>query len=406
MSVVRARNARLLRRLVLTPTPEMVESFDAASPIEIVQTVLDARPSSMEHSELNTESDHWAPTKWWLTRMADPGAGLDERLVWFWHGHLTSGLDKSGPAPMNRQLALLRRHARGDFRELLREITLDPAMLRWLDGSGSDVEAPNENYARELMELFALGRDSGAYTEADVSAGAKALAGYWVNENDGSELTVEFEPEGALRRPVRFLGAQVSDVDGVIDTVCDRAECAEHVAAAMFEHFIGGQLDPGTRRRLADTFRSSNLNVDTLVRRLLTEPAFLDGPALRPRSALEWFLSFQQLVSAPIEMWALESMGQAPLNPPNVAGWPGTERWASAGMTLNKGQIAVDHSWDTDTLDRNDPVTDLLRRAVLYEVSPQTRAVLDELAAAAPSRRDQSSMLHAAIAMSPEFSLI
>lgn len=404
MSAVRAHNARLLRRLVLVPTPELVESFDEATPTELVQTVLDTAPSPASQPEYAEDSDHWAPTQWWLGRMAEADAGLEERLVWYWHGHLTSGLDKAGPAAMNLQLALLRRHSRGNFREFLREITLDPAMLLWLDGSGSAVSAPNENYAREVMELFALGRDSGAYTEEDIRRAAQALAGYRVDRD--ADGYVVFEPDYALRGPVNFLGRPAQNVDDVVDSICDRDECADHVASMMYEQFIGGPIDVAAHERAATAFRSSELDIDTLLRSLLNEPGFLDGPALRPRSALEWFLALQQLVGEPIDMWPLESMGQAPLNPPNVAGWPGTERWASAGMTLSKGQIALNNTWDTETLDADDPVTDVLRRAVLYEVSTETRTALDELADAAPSRREQASLLHAAVAMCPEFSLI
>lgn len=406
MSAVRARNARLLRRLVLVPTPDMVESFDDATPNELVETVLDATPTASAPPRLDGESDFWSATEWWLERMSDSAPGFEERMIWFWHGHLTSGLDKSGPAMMMGQLALLRKHARGDFRELLRAITLDPAMLYWLDGSGSDAAAPNENYAREVMELFALGRDSQAYTEADVQSGAKALAGYWVDEEDGDNgYRVAFGVEGALIRPVQFLGRPARNVDDVVDIICDRPECARHIAAAVHEHFIGGPLDPSLHGQAAETFAASGLDIDMLVRLLLADPAFLDGPTLRPRSAIEWFLALQQMIGEPLDLWALESMGQAPLNPPNVAGWPGAERWASAGLTLTKGQIALDNTWDTDTLDRTDPVTDVLRRAVLYEVSLATRAALDDLAGAAAGRREQASLLHAAVAMCPEFSL-
>lgn len=408
MSAVRAHNARLLRRLVLVPSPELVESFDDATPTELVEAMLDATPSAANPPQLHGESDFWSATEWWLTRMSQPAAGFNERMIWFWHGHLTSGLDKSGPAMMLGQLGLLRRGARGSFRELLRAITLDPAMLYWLDGSGSDVSAPNENYARELMELFALGRNSHAYAESDVRSGAKALAGYWVDEDGGNSdngFPVEFDVEAALTRPVQFLGRPARDVDDVIDIICDRAECAHHVAAAVHQHFIGGPLHTALHDQLAEAFAMSALDIDVLVRLTLADPTFLDGPPRRPRSALEWYLALQELVGEPLDMWPLESMGQAPLNPPNVAGWPGAERWASAGLTLTKGQIALDNTWDTDTLDRADPVTDVLRRAALYEVSSATRAALDELAASAGGRREQASLLHAAVAMCPEFSL-
>jgi uncharacterized protein (DUF1800 family) len=403
----RAANARLLRRLVLAPTPELVELFDGATSRELVDDMILRAPLVPTPPDVSGDDDFWASTQWWLEVMADPQAGFHERMTWFWHGHLTSGLDKSSARLMLDQLLLLRRSALGNFRDMLREITLDPAMLSWLDGTGSEAQAPNENYARELMELFAFGRDSGAYSEADVKAGAKALAGYWFDdENDDGVGTLQFEPENALRRPVTFLGAQVQDVDGVIDTVCDHPACARYISARLYDHLVGGELAPALHDHLASSFAESGLDIATLVSNVLTDDSFLGGPPLRPRSGLEWFLALERLVGQSIDMWPLETLGQTPLNPPNVAGWPGTERWKSAGVLLTKGQIALDESWDTATLDEADPVADVLRRAVLYVVSPATRRALDDLASSVEGRREQASLLHAAVAMCPEFSLI
>jgi uncharacterized protein (DUF1800 family) len=403
----RATNARLLRRLVMAPTPDLVESFDAASPAELVETILQAAPLDPTSPALGTDDDYAVPTRWWLDVMLDPSSGFHERMIWFWHGHLTSGLDKASPYEMVDQLALLRRGATGNFRELLREITLDPAMLSWLDGAGSTVTAPNENYARELMELFAFGRDSGVYTERDVKAGAKALAGYWVDNPDGEGRgVVVFDADGALSRPVEFLAGRVQTVDDVIDAVCDHPACASYISGRLFDHLVGGELSPELHESLAANFLASGLDIAQLARDIVTDSTFLAGPALRARSAVEWFLAFRNLTGAEIDIWPLESLGQMPLNPPNVAGWPGTQRWMSSGILLTKGQIALDNSWDTETLDETDPVGDVLRRAVLYVVSPETRSALDELASAVEGRREQSTLLHAAVAMSPEFSLI
>ncbi|MFK8024534.1 MAG: DUF1800 family protein, partial [Ilumatobacter sp.] len=329
MSAARAHNARLLRRLTMTTSPDMVETFDDATPLELVDTLLDASPPPADPPALDLEADYWEPTRWWVERMADPAAGLDERMVWFWHGHITSSIDKTPPSTMLDQLGLLRLHARGSFRQMLREVSTDAAMLHWLDGSGSDADAPNENYARELMELFALGRDAGVYDEADVRSGARALAGYWVDDDE-----VTFDEDAALRGSVPFLGVRVSDVDDVIDAVCDQPECSAHVVSALHEHFVGGPMGRDLRGRMIEALGSGELAIDDALRVLLRDPTFTDGPPLRPRSALEWYLAVQQLVLDPLEFWSLEQLGQVPLRPPNVAGWPGAERWASSGLML------------------------------------------------------------------------
>lgn len=401
----RSANARLLRRLVLAPTTELVESYDDASPRELVDDVVKQAPLVPGDGDATIgDDDFWAATQWWLGVMADPSAGFHERMVWFWHAHLTSGVEKASPGSMRQQHQLLRAGALGNFRELLGNITLDPAMLWWLDGSGSHVDAPNENFARELMELFTLGRHSGAYTEDDVKTGAKALAGYWVDEDDDNRVI--FESEDALTRSVPFLGTRVRTVDDVIDTVCAHDACAAHIAERIFDHFVGGPLTESLHRRLAQGFRTSNLDIEVLATAIVTDDLFLSGPPERPKSGLEWFLSLQRLVNGDLEMWPLEQLAQTPMNPPNVAGWPGSDRWKSTGHLLTKGQIALDHSWDTDTLDRSDPIGDVLRRAVLYEVGPTTHAALEELAGSVEGRREQATLLHAAVAMSPEFSTI
>ncbi len=398
----RAANARLLRRLVLSPSPALVESFDDAGPLELVREMI-TRPDTKPQVPAVSDDDLFEPTLWWLTVMAGDDAGFHERMVWFWHGLVTSSVEKANGQPILDQHEILRSRALGNYRELLREITLDPAMLYWLDGTGSNAEAPNENYSRELMELFALGRDSGAYTEADVEAGAKALAGYYLDsENDDS---LEFEPLWAIDRPVEFLGREVGDVDGVIDAVCDHDACPRHVSARMYEHFVGGPLDPDHHDELAATFADADLDIAPLAEAIVTHESFLDGPPLRPRSALEWFLGFRRLIGEEVDVWPLQQLGHVPLAPPNVAGWPGDERWLASGSTLTKAQITLDGAWSGELLDGEEPIDDVLRRAALYQTSDETRRSLERLVSTVDEPAERSALLYATVAMCPEFSL-
>ncbi|MEL6894157.1 MAG: DUF1800 family protein, partial [Actinomycetota bacterium] len=205
VTAAHAANARLVRRLVLAPTPELVESFAGATPGEIVDDLL-ARPG-LDGSDGPIDDEDWEPCiRWWIDTMLRDDALLHERLVWCWHGILTSSREKANGPDMVVQNQLLRRHATGDFRLLMREITTDPAMLAWLDGSRSHRDAPNENYARELMELFTLGRDSDAYDEADVRAAAYALSGWIVDDGKSAPATAEFDSEAGPTRSVRLLG--------------------------------------------------------------------------------------------------------------------------------------------------------------------------------------------------------
>jgi len=385
----------------MAPTPELVESFDDASPGELVESMISRPDFGPTIPDLEEGSDFAGPSEWWMSTMHDDRAGFHERMVWFWHGHLTSSIDKASAPMMILQHRLLREHALGDFRTLLRQITLDPAMLRWLDGDGSEAQAPNENFSRELMELFTLGRHSGAYTEDDVVAGARALAGYWI---DGDRLV--FEAPRALRRDVTYLGTRVRDVDDVIDTVCDHPACAPHLVGRLYDHFVGGDLAPSRLGELSQVLVENDLQIEPVVREILLDPSFVDGPPPRPRAAIEWALAFERLIGDRLDVWTVQALGQMPMQPPNVAGWPGTDRWLSSGMLLTKGEIALDHSWDVETLDETDPVSDVLRRAVLYEVSDDTLTTLDEVARSVDGRRERATLLHAAVAMCPEFSTI
>ncbi len=399
--VMHERVLHVLRRLTFGPTDVQLARFQDAGPADAVAALLDDPPLGLQTPRVGDDADWLAATEWWLAEMRRPDAGLHERMVWYWHGHLTSSIEKASADDMLAEQEILRRHALGNFRTLLRDITLDPAMLYWLDGSGSVAEAPNENYARELMELFTLGRDSGAYTEADVRAGAKALAGYWVDDDRG----VVYEPEEALRGRVQFLGRRVGTPDEVVDAVCDHPACPRFVAERLHYSFVGRLPDELRLDELARVFAESGLEIRPLVEAIVTHRSFLDAPSDRPRSPLEWYLAFERLVGADVDAWVLELLGQVPFGPPNVAGWPDAARWISSGAVLTKAQIALDFSWDTVTLDGADPVAEVLDRAGLVEVSAATRRTLDEIAGSVVGRRERSSVLHAAVALCPEFNL-
>ncbi len=401
MGAMQERTLHVLRRLTFGPTDDHVARFADASPLDTVAALLDDPPLGLSAPRFGDDADSWAGTEWWLAELRRPGAGLHERMVWYWHGRLTSSIEKASADEMLAQQEILRRHALGNFRAMLHEITIDPAMLYWLDGAGSVAEAPNENYARELMELFALGRDSGAYTEADVRAGARALAGFWVDDDGG----LVFEEDEALAGHVVFLGRRVRSAADVVDAVCDEPACARHVARRLHQAFVGRAPDEARLAELAAVFAASDLEIRPLVEAIVTHPTFLDAPRDRPRSPLEWYLAFERLVGADVDTWILELLGQIPMAPPNVAGWPDPERWISSGAALTKAQIALDHAWDTVTLDGADSVAEVLARAGLHEVSAATRTTLDALARSAGGRRDRSSLLHAAVAVCPEFNL-
>jgi uncharacterized protein (DUF1800 family) len=396
-----ARLAHVLRRLTFASNPGVIESLGETEPAELVEQLLAASPIEPAEPELGTDDDYGVLIRWWLDVMADPNAGVHERMVWFWHGHTTSSLDKAEPALMLRQHRLLRQHAMGNFRELLQAITVDGAMLEWLDGNYSQAWGPNENFAREVMELFALGR--GNFTEADVRNGAYLFSGWYIDSENGNDVI--FDPAQGPSEPRAFLGRTAMSAEAAIDVICDHEACAPFVAGQVYQYFIGRQPDDDVRADLATAFRDSRLDISTLVGAVLRHPTFLEERMNRPRTAVEFFLAAEGVLETRLDAWLLESMGQVPFRPPNVAGWPGVARWLSAGAVFSKVQLAYDNSWDTVTVEADDPVEAVLAKAALHEVSDATRAALESSIRSIESRRDRSTLLHALVVTSPEFSI-
>lgn len=397
-----ALRAHVLRRLTFGPSRGQLDELSGVAPADLVARLLAAGPLDVEDPELGSDDDYARLPQWWLDIMTRPDAGLHEKLTWFWHGHLTSSLDKSSPSLMLRQHRLLREHALGNFRTLLQTITVDAAMLYWLDGAGSTIDAPNENYAREVMELFALGHDAG-YTEADVRAGARAFAGWWVDGDHDDE--VRFDPESGLVGRVELLGREVRDTAEAIDAICDHPACAAHIAGALHHFLVGEAPDTDRRAELAAVFVDHDLEILPLIEAIVSHPSFLEIRSNRPRSAVEWFVAVQHFYDLTIDWWPLDALGQVPFFPPNVAGWSGWSRWVSVGAAYGRARIAGDYASETPTLDDGDPVADVLWRAGLVEIGDDTLAALTEAAASQESRRDRSSLLHALVACSPEFCL-
>lgn len=398
-----AKLAHILRRLAFAVHPDRLGQFAGVAPADVIERMLREAPLDPTPPVLGGADDADRMPRWWLDVMRRGDAGLHEKMVWFWHGHFTSSLDKASPALMLRQHLLLRKHALGNFRVFLHDIAKDAAMLYWLDGAGSTSDAPNQNFAREAMELFTLGRNGAPYTEDDVRAGAKAFSGWWVDGDNADE--VKFDPDVGPTGAMQFLGTSVRSAADAVNAMCDHPACASFVAGRIDAFLIGEEPDDDRRAALAKTFSDAGLEIRPLVESIVRDPKFMASHLNRARSAVEWFVAVQILLELHIDTYALEGLGQIPFGPPNVAGWPGMARWVSAGAEFAKAQLAMDNTGDTATLDTTDPVADVLRRAGLFEVSDATLATLRQAAGAVNGRRDTSTLLHALVAVSPEFSL-
>lgn len=405
----RARAAHLLRRTSLTVNPARIDeladlSWDDAV-AEVLRTASGRADGGGAAGDDPPATDDWTHTvTWWVNRMIDPVGGLRERMAWFWHGLLTTSADKvSSVNLIRRQLADLRAGALGDYRTILHTYVTGGALVQYLDADGSMAANPNENLARELMELFTIGRD--AYTEDDVRSAARALAG-WVVE-DGE---VSWRRENAFVAPLLFKGVQDDwDTDKVVDFLCDQPETAVRVSTRLWRHLVGTDPDPAAATDLGAWWQERDLAVPDLVERILLDPATPSSRLNRPRSGLEWFTAYRAVVGggAPVEdAWTLQGLGQMPYQPPNVGGWPDGPRWLSPGSLLARASLAFDTDWEAMAPGRSGTVDDILDRCGLHEISPATRAALDAVRSSdeLPAEEAQHTRWRLALS-SPEFSL-
>ncbi len=278
----------------------------------------------------------------WLMVMAATPRPFEEWMRWFWHGHFVSTLRAVGaPALMRNQLRTWAQYGLGDFRSLLRAATLDTAMLVYLNGSTNKIGAINENYGREVLELFSLG--IGHYSESDVRAGATALTGY---VRDFTTGTTRYAPARHDDTAQTYLGRQgVHDVDTVVDAIVNHPACGPFIAGELARAVLGPDVDTGLVTRLAKDFVGSGLQLRPLMRAIVE--AGLDGAATPLVAApVPWAIRMFRATQVP---WgsmqrALTSMlvgaGQVPMDAPNVGGWPGGANWLSASATVARHNLA------------------------------------------------------------------
>lgn len=254
-------------------------------------------------------------------------------MAWFWHGHfaVSAAVVKYLPS-MVAHLELLQNRALGNFREMIRDVTTDAAMLVFLDGTSSTGNSPNENYGRELQELYTLG--IGNYTEDDVRAAAVALTGWVVHKRDGWK--VRFNPARHDDQPQTLLGVEgVHDVDTVVDTILDHPAVPTRIAGKMAAHFLG-ESDPSVVKELADVFAEASLEIAPLGRAVLE--AGLSGRSVPVVLApVRWMVQAIRATGAEVEprvvVAMLRNMGQVPGMPPNVGGYPVASAWLSSSST-------------------------------------------------------------------------
>ena len=288
---------------------------------------------------------------WWLDRMVRSAHPLQEKMTLFWHDHFAT-TDQDTPM-MLAQNKMLRRHALGSFPALLRDVTRDPAMLLHLSLANSDPEAPNENYARELMELYTLAR---GYRESDIREAARALTGFRAEWRDDGNVRTYYDREHHDGGSKRIFGKRGRfDWEDVLRLCVQHPAHAPFLTAKLWEYFVGSPPPRATRARLASVYRRSGLRLKPVLREILESPALyrrLDAPGM-VKSPIVFVAGALRGASQGIDRdawsWLLGGMGQVPFRPPSVAGW----EWGIAWLSTNSMRVrfdAANHLLDTPRL--------------------------------------------------------
>jgi uncharacterized protein (DUF1800 family) len=268
---------------------------------------------------------------WWLDRMVRTSRPLVERMTLVWHDWFATSNDGVGSQRlMLAQNQLFRSHFVGSFQDLLREVTRDPAMLLWLNGTDNAKWAPNENYAREMMELFTLGAGRG-YTESDVRQQARALTGFRNDWRSGAgNVNFRYDPgrhDTGTKTIFRKRGAFTWE-DAVRLSVT-HPDHPDFFARKLWSYFVAGEPDAATQRALAALYVRSRHEVRPVVSAILKHPALYDGGRI-VKPAVVYTAGLLRRIGRPIDTtswsWIGSMSGQMLFYPPNVAGWDDT-RW-------------------------------------------------------------------------------
>ncbi|HEU6449744.1 MAG TPA: DUF1800 domain-containing protein [Verrucomicrobiae bacterium] len=277
---------------------------------------------------------------WWLQRMAKGPRPFQEKMVLFWHGHFATSVEKVRDAYyMWRQNELFRRLATGNWQELLLQAGQDPAMLVWLDQAQSRKQHPNENYAREVMELFSLGE--GHYTEHDVTEGARALTGWSLDRIDQKFVHRPMAHDEGIKT---FLGRTGNlNGDDVIAQIVAQPQAAVFITGKIWNYFAGQMPDEKLNAALADIFRAGGNNFKPFLRMMFRSEEFYGNDIIRNqvKSPAQWLVGSVRMLECDLPpalvCWGmLRQMGQDLFAPPNVKGWDGGITWITTNTLLTR----------------------------------------------------------------------
>ncbi len=378
-----------------------------------------------QNRERNDRSQMTEVQKWWLKRMIETPRPLEEKMTLFWHGILATNYRTiENSFHMFMQNSMFRKNAVGNYGQLLHDLIRDPAMIKYLDNDESRKNRPNENLAREIMELFSLG--VGSYTERDIKEGARALTGFTFRDDE-----FYFDKTNHDNGEKTILGKRGTfDGDGFVDVILGTRECSQYIARRLYSFFVR-ELPPQERvptqdleleersaiNAIADTLTSNNYDIRPTLRRLLLSEHFYDERFVgeQIKSPVVLVVGAIRSLNTPVRDLgivndALDLMGQNIFFPPSVKGWEGGRSWINTStlfvrqniltfLLSGKKPVGYDPTADTtkydpstllselarsDAVAANDPgrVVDYLMKLTLGRTPPQARKTLVDFASA------------------------
>ncbi len=363
----RARIAHLLRRAGLGASEAELDYYERLGYRGAVDALMSYDKVPEDYSGLLAQIRADAPQlrmphvkTWWVARLLSTRRPLQERMVLFWHNHFATSASKVNRAElMMAQNETFRRLALGSFREILLAVSRDPAMLLWLDNHLNRKGKPNENFARELLELFTLG--IGNYTEQDVQEAARAFTGWTLRPQVGFQFVPALHDDGEKQ----FL-AQRGNLNGtdIIDILVRHPKTAELLCAKLFRFFAYEQPEPAVLRALMRTYFDSGYQVGAVVRQILLSEAFISPKAVRTmvKSPVDYVIGTLRCVGLAHQVTramqaqvmpraviallrgadiAMQRMGMSLFYPPSVKGWDWGKAWITSATMTERLRFAI-----------------------------------------------------------------
>ena len=372
--------AHLMRRAGFGSNRQQLEALAARDYEAIVEGLLDRKqPNSMAealirryHPDQSAGFESGGAGSYWLYRLVSTDAPLKEKMTLFWHSVFATGYAKVTVGKvLNDQLKMFRKHGMGSFKTLLLEISRDPAMIIWLDNVDNHNGAINENYGRELLELFSLG--VGNYSEEDIKECSRAFTGWSIANMDYMAIKMrnntarpygyidwqfEYKPEDHDNGEKTFLG-ETGNFSGedVIDIICKQPATARFISRLLYHSFVADEPpvpqwplqeagNPEAIEILMNSYFESNYNIGAMLETLFTSDFFKDESAhfARVKSPVELVVGTLRQAGGfdgpTYDVYASAAacgyMGQALLNPPSVEGWQGGDEWINTGTVVER----------------------------------------------------------------------